>query len=64
MSLPQIPDLQTRKRLLQNLRQTRLEMAQFNLEMDEVIALLEQQNRQQKQERLRQSQIFNQSRSE
>jgi hypothetical protein len=61
---PRIPDLETRKRLLKNLRQTRLEMAQFSLEMDEIIARLEQHNRQQRLKRLQQSQGFNQSRND
>jgi hypothetical protein len=64
MGEPCIPDLETRKRLLKNLRHTRLEMAQLNLEMDEIIALLEGHNRQQRLERLKQSQVFNQSRND
>lgn len=55
MSQPRIPDLETRQRLLKNLRQTRLEIAQFNLELDKVISLLEQHSRQQKLQRSKQS---------
>ena len=63
MNQPHIPAQETRNRLLRNLRQTRLEVAQFNLELDEIIALLDQQTRKQKLERLKQSQIFNQNRA-
>jgi len=63
MNQPHIPAQETRNRLLKNLRQTRLEVAQFNLELDEIIALLDQQTRKQKLERLKQSQIFNQNRA-
>lgn len=62
MNEPRIPDQETRNRLLKNLRQTRLEVAQFNFELDEVVALLNQQNRKQKLRRLKQSQVFNQNR--
>lgn len=61
MSNPRIPDLETRKRLLRNLRQTRLEMRQFNLELEEINALLEQQIRQQKLKHVKESLRFNQS---
>ena len=63
MNQPHIPAQETRNRLLKNLRQTRLEVAQFNLELDEIIALLDQQTRKQKLERLKQSQIFIQNRA-
>ena len=61
MSKPRIPDLETRQRLLKNLRQTRLEMRQFSLELDEVISHLEQHGRQQKLKRVKESLQFNRS---
>ena len=61
MSKPHIPDLETRQRLLKNLRQTRLEMRQFSLELDEVISHLEQHGRQQKLKRVKESLQFNRS---
>ena len=35
---PRIPDPETRARLLTNLRQTRLELEEFGLQLEEVIA--------------------------
>ena len=45
---PRIPDPETSKRLLANLRRTRLEMEEFNLQLDEIIARFEQDLSQQK----------------
>lgn len=45
---PRVPDPETSKRLLANLRQTRLEMQEFNLELDEINAKLEHDIRQQR----------------
>lgn len=52
---PRIPDPETSKRLLANLRRTRLEMAEFNLELAEINARLEQELRQQRLKRVRRS---------
>jgi hypothetical protein len=49
---PHIPDPETVKRLLANLRQTHREMEEFNLELAEINAQLEQQLRQQRLKRL------------
>ena len=51
---PQIPDPETAKRLLANLRRTHLEMEQFNLELAEINARLEEVNRQKRLSRLEQ----------
>jgi hypothetical protein len=51
-----IPDPETSKRLLTNLRRTRLEMEEFNLQLDEIIARFEQELSQQKLQRIRRSQ--------
>lgn len=45
---PRIPDTETRARLLSSLRQTRLELEEFGLQLEEVIAGLEKQIREQK----------------
>ncbi len=50
---PRIPDAKTSKRLLTNLRRTRLEMQEFNLELEEIIAQLDQQLCQQNLKRVR-----------
>lgn len=52
---PRIPDPETSKRLLANLRRTRLEMAEFNLELAEISARLEHELRQQQLQRVRRS---------
>jgi hypothetical protein len=49
---PRIPDEETRKRLLANLRQTRLDLQEFGLQLDEVEALLDRDIREQKMKRL------------
>lgn len=40
---PRIPDPETSKRLLNNLRRTHLEMKEFNLELEEIIAKIDQE---------------------
>jgi hypothetical protein len=50
-----IPDEETRKRHLKNLRQTRLELQEFGLELEEIIALLEKDIREQRLKRLQNS---------
>lgn len=50
---PCIPDPETSKRLLANLRKTRLEMKESSLELDEILARLEQESRQRQLERVR-----------
>jgi hypothetical protein len=45
---PRIPDSATSKRLLDNLRRSRLELAESNLELAEISALLETDLRQQR----------------
>ncbi len=50
---PRIPDTETRKRLLANLRKTRLEMQECNLELEEINAMLEKQIREQRLHRSR-----------
>lgn len=52
---PRIPDPETSKRLLANLRRTRLEMAEFNLELAQISAMLEQELAQQRLKRVRRS---------
>ena len=49
---PRIPDEQTRKRLLANLRQGILDLQEFGLQLEEVEALLDQQVREQKRKRI------------
>ncbi len=49
---PRIPDEQTRKRLSANLRQARLDLQEFGLQLEEVEALLDQQIREQKRKRI------------
>lgn len=55
MEQPQIPDEETRKRLIKNLRKTRLELQEFGLELEEIIVLLEKDIRQQRLRRLQKS---------
>ena len=43
MNSPQIPDVATRERSIQNLRQTRREMAEFNQELAEIEAQLDRE---------------------
>jgi hypothetical protein len=38
---PQVPDPETAKHLLANLRRTHLEMEEFNLELEEITAKIE-----------------------
>ena len=49
---PHIPNEQTRKRLLANLRQGILDLQEFGLQLEEVEALLDQQIREQKRKRI------------
>ncbi|WP_413265531.1 hypothetical protein [Floridanema flaviceps] len=49
---PRIPDPETRARLLNSLRQTRLELEEFGLQLEEVIAGLEKHIREQKLRRI------------
>ena len=43
MNNPQIPDLATRTRSIENLRQTRREIAEFNQELAEIEAQLDRE---------------------
>ncbi|MEZ2275502.1 MAG: hypothetical protein ACBR12_01170 [Microcoleus sp.] len=52
---PRIPDPETSKRLLANLRRTRLEVQEVNLELGEINAMLAEQLRQQRLNRVRRS---------
>ncbi len=52
---PRLPDPETSKRLLANLRRTRLELSESNLELAEINAKLEDYNRQQRLQRVRRS---------
>jgi len=52
---PRIPDEATRKRLLDNLRQSRLDLQEFGLQLDEVLAGLEKHIREQKLKRIERS---------
>jgi hypothetical protein len=56
---PHIPDSATSKRLLDNLRRSRLELAESNLELAEISALLENDLRQQQLKRVRGSLLQN-----
>lgn len=47
-----IPDPETRARLLSSLRQTRLELEEFGLQLEEIIAGLEKDIREQKLQRI------------
>jgi hypothetical protein len=50
---PRIPDPETAKRLLNNLRRTHIEMEEFNLELEQITAKLERDIRQQSLKRVR-----------
>jgi hypothetical protein len=50
---PRIPDPETSKRLLANLRRARLELDEVNLQLEEVSAMFEQELREQKLKRVR-----------
>lgn len=52
---PRIPDEETRKRLLNNLRQSRLDLQEFGLQLEEVLAGLEKHIREQKLKRIEKS---------
>lgn len=54
---PRIPDPETAQRLLANLRQTHLEMHEFNLELDAITARVEADIQQQKLRRVGRSQV-------
>ena len=43
MNNPQIPDLATRRRSIENLRQTRKEIAEFNQELADIEAQLDRE---------------------
>lgn len=53
-NLPPIPNQETRNRLLNNLRRTNLELEEFGLELDKIMAILEQEKQQNKLNRVRQ----------
>lgn len=48
----QIPDEESRKRCLERLRETTRQLDLYNLQLDELIAMIEAEVRQQKRERL------------
>jgi hypothetical protein len=50
-----MPDPETAERLLANLRRTHLEMQEFNLELEDIAAKLENHNLQQRLKRVRRS---------
>ena len=52
---PRIPDPETSKRLLANLRRTRLELAETNLELAQISAMLEHELAEQRLKRVRRS---------
>lgn len=52
---PRIPDPETSKRLLANLRRTRMEVQEVNLELGEINTLLAEQLRLQRLNRIRRS---------
>lgn len=52
-----IPNKETRKRLVNNLRQTRLELQDFGLQLEELLAGIEKDIREQKLKRLEKSRI-------
>lgn len=52
---PRIPDPETSKRLLANLRRTRMEVQEVNLELGEINTLLAEQLRLQRLNRVRRS---------
>jgi hypothetical protein len=51
---PRIPDTETSKRLLNNLRRARLELDEANLQLEDVSAMFEQELREQKLKRVKQ----------
>ena len=51
-----MPDLSVDRRLLDNLRQARLSFEEVDLQMEEIIAKLDEQIRQQKLQRIKQKQ--------
>jgi hypothetical protein len=53
-NLSAIPREEIRNRLLNNLHRTNLELEEFGLELDKIIATLEQEKQQQKLNRVRQ----------
>jgi hypothetical protein len=54
---PRIPNPETAKRLLANLRQTHLEMCEFNRELDEITARVEQDLQRQRLSRMGRSHV-------
>ncbi|PSF39309.1 hypothetical protein C7H19_00535 [Aphanothece hegewaldii CCALA 016] len=48
----QIPDEESRKKCLERLRETNRQLDLYNLQLDELIAMIEAEARQQKRERL------------
>jgi hypothetical protein len=54
---PQIPNPETSKRLLNNLRRTRLEVREISLELAEINAILADEIRQKQLDRVRQTLI-------
>ncbi|NJM76089.1 MAG: hypothetical protein HC852_10210 [Acaryochloridaceae cyanobacterium RU_4_10] len=54
---PRIPDPETAQRLLANLRQTHLEMCEFNLELEAITARVEYDIQQQRINRARRSHL-------
>jgi hypothetical protein len=57
---PLMPDLSVDRRLLGNLRRARLEIEELGLELDEVLARLDEEIRQQKSKRIQESlRLFN-----
>lgn len=55
---PHIPDPETSKRLLANLRRSRMEVQEVNLELGEINAMLAEQLREQRLKRVRRSLIL------
>ncbi len=51
-----IPNSETRKRLVTNLRQTRLDLQDFGLQLEELLAGIEKEIREQKLKRLQKNQ--------
>ncbi|MCY7384943.1 MAG: hypothetical protein LH628_20655 [Microcoleus sp. CAN_BIN18] len=49
---PRIPDAETRKRHVENIREVCRQLDAFNLKLDEAIAIFEADNRRQRRERL------------
>ncbi|WP_449418735.1 hypothetical protein [Phormidium nigroviride] len=55
---PRIPDEETRKRLSKQLRQGRLDLQEFGLQLEEILAGLEKHNREQKLKRIQRSRQY------